>query len=142
VYVCWAQINRSALIRIPRHMDERSKATRAELRCPDPSCNPYLAFTAMLAAGVDGVDRKLTCPPPVNNLNIYEMSEAELEGMGIRQLPGSLAEALDELEGDTVVSSGLGAEALEAFVRAKRAEWDTYRTRVTDWEVSAYLETA
>jgi glutamine synthetase len=123
-------------------MDERSKATRAELRCPDPSCNPYLAFAVMLAAGIDGVDRGLPCPPPVNNLNIYEMSEEELNGMGVRQLPGSLAEALDELEGDAVVRAGLGPEALEAFVRAKRTEWDTYRTRVTDWEVGAYLEIA
>ncbi len=142
VYVCWAQINRSALIRIPRHMDERSIATRAELRCPDPSCNPYLAFAVMLAAGLDGIDRGLSCPPPVNNMNIYEMTEVELRGLGVQQLPGSLAEALDELEGDALMTGALGSEAYEAFVRAKRAEWDTYRTHVTDWEVGAYLETA
>lgn len=142
VYVCWAQINRSALIRIPQHTAERPKSTRAEIRCPDPSCNPYLAFAVMLAAGLDGVDNEKACPPPVNNINIYEMQSEELEAMGIRQLPGSLAEALDELQADSVVRAALGAEALDAFIRAKRVEWDTYRTRVTDWEVSTYLETA
>ena len=142
VYVCWAQINRSALIRIPQHTAERPKSTRAEIRCPDPSCNPYLAFAVMLAAGLDGVDNEKACPPPVNNINIYEMQSEELEAMGIRQLPGSLAEALDELQADSVVRAALGAEASDAFIRAKRVEWDTYRTRVTDWEVSTYLETA
>ncbi len=142
VYVCWAQINRSAMIRIPRATQGRDKSVRAELRCPDPSCNPYLAFAATLAAGLDGIDRKMTCPPPVNNLNIYEMSEAELKANGIRQLPGSLPEALAELEADGVLTSTLGQEALEAFVRAKRAEWNEYRTRVMDWEVETYLETA
>lgn len=142
VYVCWAQINRSALIRIPQHTAERPKSTRAEIRCPDPSCNPYLAFAVMLAAGLDGIDNEKPCPPPVNNINIYEMQSEELEAMGIRQLPGSLAEALDELQADSVVRAALGAEALDAFIRAKRVEWDTYRTRVTDWEVSTYLETA
>ena len=142
VYVCWAQINRSALICIPQHTAERPKSTRAEIRCPDPSCNPYLAFAVMLAAGLDGIDNEKPCPPPVNNINIYEMQSEELEAMGIRQLPGSLAEALDELQADSVVRAALGAEALDAFIRAKRVEWDTYRTRVTDWEVSTYLETA
>jgi glutamine synthetase len=142
VYVCWAQINRSAMIRIPRATEGRDKSVRAELRCPDPSCNPYLAFAATLAAGLDGIDRKLTCPPPVNNLNIYEMSEEELKAKGIRQLPGSLPEALTELEADPVLTKTLGEEALEAFVRAKRAEWNDYRIRVMDWEVEKYLETA
>jgi glutamine synthetase len=142
VYVCWAQINRSALIRIPRHMAGRSKATRAELRCPDPSCNPYLAFAVMLAAGLDGIERKLECPAPVNNLNIYEMSERELAEKGITQLPGSLGEALDELDKDPVIKGALGEDAYAALVRAKRAEWDEFRIRVTDWEVEKYLEVA
>jgi glutamine synthetase len=142
VYVCWAQINRSAMIRIPSYTPGRDSTSRAELRFPDPSCNPYLAFAVMLAAGLDGVEKGLACPEPVNHVNIYEMSKAELAEQGIDQLPGSLAEALDELEGDPVLRQALGSEVYEAFVRAKRAEWDEYRTRVMDWEVSYYLEIA
>ena len=142
VYVCWAQINRSAMIRIPSYSEGRETSIRVELRFPDPSCNPYLAFAAMLAAGLDGIDRDLPCPPPVNNLNIYEMEERELQKIGISQLPGSLAEALQELEGNSVIKDTLGEEAYTAFTRAKQAEWDEYRTRVMDWEVEYYLETA
>lgn len=142
VYVCWAQINRSAMIRIPAYTRGMEKGVRAELRFPDPSCNPYLAFAAMLAAGVDGIDHGLPCPEPVNQMNIYEMSGEELAALGITQLPGSLAEALAALEQDAVVRAALGPEIYEAFERAKRAEWDEYRTRVTDWEVGRYLELA
>ena len=142
VYVCWAQINRSAMIRIPRMTTGREKSVRAELRCPDPSCNPYLAFAAILAAGLDGIEKKTPCPPPVNNLNIYEMETEELEKLGVRQLPGSLPEALDELAADPVLVEALGPEAFDAFQRAKRAEWNNYRIRVMDWEVASYLETA
>lgn len=142
VYVCWAQINRSAMIRIPSNTAERPMSTRAELRFPDPSCNPYLAFATMLAAGLDGIERGLDCPPPVNNLNIYEMTDDELSEKGIEQLPGSLAEALRELEGDRVLQGTLGEEIYEAFTRAKWTEWDEYRTRVMDWEIEYYLETA
>ena len=141
VYVCWAQINRSAMIRIPAST-ESEISTRLELRCPDPSCNPYLAFAVMLAAGMEGIDRKLTCPPPVNDINIYEMSPEELTEMGISQLPGSLDEALEALAGDELIIDTIGREVFEAFVRAKRSEWDEYRTRVMDWEVRRYLETA
>jgi glutamine synthetase len=142
VYVCWAQINRSAMIRIPSQTAGKEASTRAELRFPDPSCNPYLAFAAMLTAGLDGIERELACPPPVNNINIYEKSKDELDAMGIDQLPGSLEEALGELEKDDVLKDTLGKDVYEAFVRAKRAEWDEYRTRVMDWEVTYYLETA
>jgi glutamine synthetase len=142
VYICWAQINRSAMIRIPRATPNRPLSVRAELRFPDPSCNPYLAFAVMLAAGLDGIERKLPCPKPVNNLNIYEMDESELGKLGIGQLPGSLPEALAALEGDPLLVETLGPEAAEAFVRAKRAEWDDFRIRVTDWEIRTYLETA
>jgi glutamine synthetase len=142
VYVCWAQVNRSAMIRIPAVSGMRSQAARAELRFPDPACNPYLAFAVMLAAGFDGIEHNLTCPPPVNDLNIYEMSGEELSRLGISQLPGSLAEALDALEQDSVLVEALGAEAYSAFSRAKRAEWDAFRTQVTDWEVRYYLEVA
>ena len=142
VYVCWAQVNRSAMIRIPAVGRTSSQATRAELRFPDPSCSPYLAFAVMLAAGLDGIDQKLACPPPVNDLNIYEMSAEELDQLGIAQLPGSLAEALDALEQDPVLVEALGPEVYAAFTRAKRAEWDAFRTQVTDWEVKHYLEVA
>jgi glutamine synthetase len=142
VYVCWAEINRSAMIRIPSHIPGRETSTRAELRFPDPSCNPYLAFAVMFASGFDGIERGLPCPPPVNNLNIYEMSDEELSKLGIDQLPGSLIEALEDLSKDQIVKDTLGEEVYEAFIRAKRSEWDEYRTRVMDWEVEYYLETA
>jgi glutamine synthetase len=142
VYVCWAQINRSAMIRIPSNTAERPMSTRAELRFPDPSCNPYLAFAAMLSAGLDGIEKQESCPPPVNNLNIYEMSEADLAASGIAQLPGSLAEALRALEGDDAIKATLGEEIYEAFTRAKWSEWDEYRTKVMDWEIEYYLQTA
>ncbi|NTU75340.1 MAG: type I glutamate--ammonia ligase [Anaerolineaceae bacterium] len=140
VYVGWAQINRSALIRIPRYTPGQDKAVRAELRCPDPSCNPYLAFTAMLAAGLDGVNRKLTPPKPLNNVNVYELTEVDRAAMGIDSLPGSLIDALAELDKDDVVKASLGDSVYEAFRRAKLAEYEEYRLRVTDWEVERYLE--
>jgi glutamine synthetase len=142
VYICWAHINRSAMIRIPQPGLGRETSTRAEIRFPDPSCNPYLAFAAMLAAGLNGIDQELECPPPVNDLNIYEMSDEELTKLGITQLPGSLEEALSALAQDDVIKGAIGDEAYEIFSRAKTAEWNAYRTRVTDWEVETYLETA
>ena len=141
VYVGWAQVNRSALIRIPSAVSN-GKAVRAELRCPDPSNNPYLAFAVMLAAALDGIDNDLSCPAPLNNINIYELADGKLEEMGIEALPGSLAEALDALRADQVIREALGPVAFEAFFRAKRAEWEEYITTVTDWEVSRYLQTA
>jgi glutamine synthetase len=142
VYICWAQINRSAMIRIPQPGLGREASTRAELRFPDPSCNPYLAFAVMLAAGLDGINNEAECPPPVNDLNIYEMSDEELTKQGIKQLPGSLEQALKALDGDDVVKDAMGEDAFNVFSRAKWAEWDAYRTSVTDWEVETYLETA
>jgi glutamine synthetase len=142
VYVGWAQINRSALIRIPRYTEGRDKAMRAELRFPDPSANPYLAFTVMLAAALDGIDRQLPCPAPLNNVNVYHLTEEERVAMGIPELPGSLAEALRELEKDSVLKDALGPAAYEAFARAKWAEVEESRMRVTDWEVERYLEVA
>src|SRR3990170_540467 len=142
VYVCWAQINRSAMIRIPRASPGREKATRVELRCPDPSCNPYLAFAAMLSAGMDGVDKKMVASEPMNNVNLYEMTAEELAERKITQLPGSLPEALSELEADAVLRAALGEEIYQAFHRAKMAEWDMFRIRVTDWEVETYLQVA
>jgi glutamine synthetase len=142
VYIGWAQINRSALIRIPRYTRGRDKSMRAELRFPDPSANPYLAFAAMLASALDGIERNLTPPKPLNNLNVYHLTEVDRKKMKIESLPGSLAEALNELEKDKVLQAALGPSTYEAFKRAKWAEVDAYRTHVTDWEVERYLETA
>jgi glutamine synthetase len=142
VYIGWAQINRSALIRIPRYNEGHDMEARAELRFPDPSSNPYLAFAAMLGAALDGIDRKLTPPAPLNNVNIYELDGSERAALGIASLPGSLAEALGELEADRVIQAALGDSAYEAFRRAKWEEWEESRIAVTDWEVKRYLEAA
>ncbi len=142
VYIGWAQINRSALVRIPRFTEGRVKSMRAELRFPDPSANPYLAFAAMLAAAMDGIDRKLVPPAPLNNINVYHLSEAERRKMKIASLPGSLAESLDELAKDKLLLETLGETIYEAFARAKWEEWDQFRIRVTDWELERYLELA
>ncbi len=142
VYVGWASVNRSALIRIPRHTAGQDKATRAELRCPDPSCNPYLAFAAMLAASLDGIDNHMVPPKPLNNINVYEITREEREEMGVKELPGSLLEAIDELEKDTVVNSVFDPTLYQAYLRAKQAEWDEFRIHVTDWEIERFLETA
>lgn len=142
VYIGWAQQNRSALIRIPRFTEGRDKAVRAELRFPDPSANPYLAFAAILGAGLDGIDSNLTPPAPFNNLNVYHLSDEERIKLGISSLPGSLGEALIELENDRVIQNALGPVTYEAFRRAKIAERDENRLAVTDWEVKRYLEIA
>ena len=142
VYIGWAQRNRSALIRIPRYTEGRDKSMRAELRFPDPSSNPYLAFTGMLAAALDGIDNNLTPPKPLNNVNLYHLDAKERKKLGVGELPGSLAEALSELEKDTILKEALGPVLYEAFVRAKTEEWDEYRIRVTDYEIERYLETA
>ena len=142
VYVGWAQINRSALIRIPRYTAGQDKAMRAELRFPDPSANPYLAFTVMLAAALNGIESSIPCPVPLNNINLYHLTEEERSELNIDELPGSLSEALRELDKDAVLIDALGPELYEAFERGKWAEIEEYRTRVTDWEVERYLETA
>ncbi|MEA3351381.1 MAG: type I glutamate--ammonia ligase [Chloroflexota bacterium] len=142
VYVGWAQINRSALIRIPRHTPGRNESVRAELRFPDPSANPYLAFAAMLAAGLDGIDNQTECPQPLNNVNVYNLTRQERADRNIEALPNSLADALRELEKDTLLVDVLGADMYEAFWRAKWAEVKEYRATVMDWEVKRYLELA
>jgi glutamine synthetase len=142
VYIGWAQTNRSALIRIPRHIEGRDKAVRAEVRFPDPSSNPYLAFAVLLGAALDGVDNELEAPAGLNNVNIYHLTPEERAEMGIEALPGSLAEAMRELEKDEVVKDSLGASAYESFARAKWVEIEDHRMRVSDWEVERYLETA
>ena len=140
VYISWARINRSALIRVPQTSKGRPEATRIELRCPDPSCNPYLAFAVMLAAGLDGIKRELPLPKPVEE-NLYQFTDEMMAKHGIQMLPGTLREALDELERDEVVLEALGEHVSEWFLEAKRAEWEEYRKQVSPWELQRYLET-
>lgn len=142
VYIGWAQVNRSALIRIPQPVTGKPGTVRLELRFPDSSTNPYLAFNAMLAAGLDGIDRDLPCPPSLNNLNVYELTYEERQKLKIDMLPGSLLEALNEFEDDEVLKSSLGKNITEVFTKARLAEWEDFRTSVTDWELSRYLTTA
>ncbi|MBE9475321.1 MAG: type I glutamate--ammonia ligase [Chloroflexi bacterium] len=140
VYVGWAQINRSALIRTPLYAPGLENSIRAELRCPDPSANPYLALTVMLAAALDGIENSMSAPEPLNDINVYHLTREEREQIKIAELPGSLAEALRLLDQDEILKEALGPLAYESFERAKWAEVEEYRTRVTDWELERYLE--
>lgn len=139
VYICWARRNRSALIRIPRYSPGREQATRAELRCPDPSSNAYLAFAVMLKAGLDGIKNKLTPPEPVEE-DVYEFDECKLMDLKIDTLPGSLGEAINELEKDDVIKEALGKHTYPLYIKAKKAEWDSYRIQVSKWELENYFE--
>lgn len=141
VYICWGRINRSALLRIPGFVPGLGdESARCELRCPDPSANPYLAFAAMLAAGLDGIRRDLT-PPPAVEENVYEYDPLRLRSHDIASLPGSLEEALHELEHDAVIAKALGSHTFQRYLEAKRLEWDEYRIQVTPWELERYLTT-
>jgi glutamine synthetase len=139
VYISWARVNRSALIRIPQTSRGRPEATRMELRCPDPSCNPYLAFAVMLAAGLDGIENDLPLSRPVEE-NLYHFDDSMMAKYAVGTLPGTLREALDELEKDQVVQDALGVHVYEWFLEAKQAEWDEYRKQVSAWELERYLE--
>jgi glutamine synthetase len=139
VYIAWGQRNRSALIRIPRYTPGREKAVRAELRCPDPAANPYLAFALMLAAGLDGIEKKMNPPAPVEE-NIYEFSDEEAKERKIGVLSRDIMEAIDHLEHDDVIRGALGEYAFNKFAALKRQEWDEYRMQVTPWEIDQYLE--
>ncbi|CAN5691739.1 type I glutamate--ammonia ligase [soil metagenome] len=139
-YLTWGRTNRSALIRVPKVSPGRSiEATRVEVRCPDPSSNTYLAFAAMLAAGLDGIEKGMELADPVEE-SLYEMTPERIREKGIRELPGTLGEAIDELESDEVIRDALGEHVFSRFVEAKRQEWDEYRMQVTEWEVERYLE--
>ncbi len=133
--IAWSMRNRSPLVRIP---DKRGTGTRCELRMPDPSANPYLALAVQLAAGLDGVERKLTPTDPVDK-NIFEMSFRERRKYRIDELPRDLHEALDCLERDEVIRAPLGEHIYERFVEAKREEWQEYIGRVSEWELTRYL---
>jgi glutamine synthetase len=135
VNVAWSMRNRSPLIRVP---ERRGAGTRVELRSPDPSANPYLALTVMLAAGLEGIEGKADWREPVNE-NIWEMSHRERRRLRIDDLPHDLNEALDELDKDDVIKAALGEHITRHFLEAKRQEWSDYITQVTDWELSNYL---
>ncbi len=140
VNAAWAQRNRSALIRIPRiSPGVAAKATRFELRCPDPSSNPYLAFSVMLAAGLDGIKRGLVAPSPVED-NIWELTPKEMKRKGIKTVAANLKEALDELAKDEVIKGALGADTFVKFYEAKVEEWESYRTSVSKWETDRYMD--
>ena len=139
VYICWARMNRSALIRVPRYSPGRELATRAELRCPDPSCNPYLAFAVMLKAGLDGIKKNMVPAEPVEE-DVYEFDEAMLKEKNIDTLPGSLGRAMDALKQDKVVQEALGIHTFSTYLKTKKAEWNEYKLRVTKWELDTYFE--
>jgi glutamine synthetase len=135
VYVAWSASNRSALIRIPA---SRGMGTRTEVRCPDPTCNPYLAFAMMLNSGLDGIKNDLPVPDPVN-VDIFEMTAEEKVEAGIASLPANLLEAIHELRANPIAKEALGTHILEKYIEGKEKEWDSFRTAVTDWELDNYL---
>jgi len=139
VYIAWGQHNRSALIRIPRYTPGRERSVRAELRCPDPSANPYLAFAIMLAAGLDGIEKKVLPPSPVEE-NIYEFTHEEAAKRKIDVLPRDIMEALHYLENDKVIRGTLGEYTFNKLYDIKKNEWDDYCLQVTQWEIDQYLE--
>ena len=135
MYIAWSATNRSPLIRIPA---SRGASTRIELRCPDPAANPYLALAVCLAAGLDGIRRKIQPPAPINS-NIFEMRKSEKLALHIAALPADLYEAVKEMEKDALVCQVLGSHISERYAKAKKAEWRAYREQVTEWEISNYL---
>jgi glutamine synthetase len=138
VYAAWSQRNRSALVRVPMYQPGKEKATRCELRCPDPSCNPYLTFAAMLHAGLEGIEKGYECPEPME-ANLYDLTHDEREAKGITQLPETLGEATEELASSELVRKALGDHIFQRYVELKREEWEEYRVQVTRWELERYL---
>lgn len=138
VYITWARRNRSALVRIPLYKPGKGKATRIEMRNPDPACNPYLVFAVMLAAGLKGVEEKLELPKEVSD-DVFTYSEAQLQEAGIQTLPSDLSRAVDNFEASELMRETLGDHIHEYFIKNKRAEWAEYRSSVTQWEIKRYL---
>ncbi|MEM3696175.1 MAG: type I glutamate--ammonia ligase [Candidatus Bathyarchaeia archaeon] len=145
VYVTWSKRNRSALIRVPEYFPGKEAEARVEFRCPDPLCNPYLAYSAIFEAGLDGIKKKIEPGDPVE-VNVYHLSEAERKKLGIKVLPTSLKEALEEWESDEICMRALGRKIAEKYRELKMQEWKEYgpkmpknKNEVTDWEVQKYL---
>src|SRR4051795_6551241 len=139
VYVAWSRRNRSALIRIPLYKPGAEQATRAEIRCPDPACNPYLTFAALLHAGLEGIEKGYELPPPMET-NLYHLSVEERREQGIVSLPETLGEAVDEFAGSDLMRRALGDHIFDNYIRLKRKEWDEYRVQLTEWELERYLK--
>ena len=138
VYISWAAINRSDLIRVPSYKNSNQDSIRIEYRAPDPACNPYLAFSVMLTAGLAGIEGNYDVPMPVEE-NVYQMTQAAREIRGIGMLPGSLGEAIAIAENSQIVKQALGEHVFNSFLQNKKIEWDEYRSRVTDYELDKYL---
>ena len=138
VYVAWSQRNRSALIRIPLYKPGSEQATRAEIRCPDPACNPYLAFAALLHAGLEGIEKGYKLPAEMTT-NLYRLSDEERIEQGVEALPGSLGEAIEAFAASELLQKALGEHIFPRYVELKRGEWDEYRTQVSQWELDRYL---
>src|SRR5687767_327079 len=138
VYCAWSQRNRSALIRIPLYKPGSEQGTRAEIRCPDPACNPYLTFAALLHAGLEGIEKGYELEEPMDS-NLYHLSAEERQERGIVALPETLGEAVEELAGSELMRKALGEHIHERYVELKRREWDDYRIQLTQWELDRYL---
>ena len=138
VYLSWAKRNRSDMIRVPEYRPGKEKATRIELRSPDPACNPYLCFSVMLAAGLKGIEDGLEPPDPIEE-NVYEMTEKQRESRGIRTLPANLADAIALTEKSALVKEALGDHVFNAFIENKKIEWNQYRIHVSKYELDRYL---
>ncbi|WP_406655582.1 type I glutamate--ammonia ligase [Methanolobus sp. ZRKC2] len=137
IYCTWSASNRSSLIRIPA---SRGLGTRVELRCPDPACNPYLAFAAMLSSGLDGIQNEMEAPAPTN-VNIFNLTEEDRAERGIESLPGNLKEAIDLMAGSEFIKEVVGDHVFENYLKAKNAQWDDYKAQVHQWELDTYLST-
>jgi len=135
-YISWSDANRSSMIRIPA---KRGKATRTEIRSVDPSANPYLAMSAILASGLDGIENKLECQERVY-MNLYELSRSDREAMGIDNLPENLKDAVKELQNSEIIKNALGDHIVDRYVVAKQKEWDEFRKSVSEWEIKKYLK--
>jgi len=138
VYIAWARRNRSALIRVPMYQPGKELATRMEYRAADPICNPYLTFSVMLAAGLEGVEKGYELPDPLER-NIYQMTESERKNVGVESLPANLGEAIAETQKSDVVRRALGDHVFERFIALKKQEWDDYRIQVTPYEIEKFL---
>jgi glutamine synthetase len=138
VYVAWSRRNRSALIRIPLYKPGAEQATRAEIRCPDPACNPYLTFATLLHAGLEGIEQGYELPEPMET-NLYHLTAEQRRERGIVSLPETLGEAIDELANSDLVRKALGPHIFDRYVELKRGEWDEYRVQLSQWELDKYL---
>jgi len=137
-YLSWALRNRSDLIRVPEYRPGKENATRIEFRSPDPACNPYLVFSVMLAAGLEGIEKKYQVPEPVEE-NVYTMTEEERKKRGIGTLPANLLDAITITEKSELVRKALGEHVFSAFIENKKLEWNNYRIQVTEYELKRYL---